>query len=128
MNKYYPDRWLVLKLTDSRNVDHFRVFGVWYGGYATGDNWRMNSGIESVEREGDSYIFYGSSGSQYVCHEESYGTSMYGYDAIGSLRRNNPEVTIEELPEDTDFLKLGLSDLNERAEVGSDDRDSVENS
>lgn len=33
----------------------------------------MNSGITSVEKDGDYFIFCGASGSIYKCHEECYG-------------------------------------------------------
>ena len=32
----------------------------------------MNSGITRAEKEGDYFLFYGSSGSCYKCHKNSY--------------------------------------------------------
>ena len=64
---YAPDKWLILKIS---GIDpHYKVFGVWAGGYLYGDSWRMNSGIVR-STDGDEFInFYGSSGSCYSCNK-----------------------------------------------------------
>lgn len=101
---YTPDNWVVVKIGGSD--PHYRVLAGWSGGYATGDSWRANSGIVKVEKTEDGYYnFYGSSGSVYHCHEESY-----------TLRKNNSYVwdawkeqlgdKVQLMSEDTDWLNM----------------------
>ena len=68
-----PDRWLLIEQGDIH-----KVFASWLGGYLDSDSWRMNSGIESVEVDGDYFLFHGFSGSIYKCHKDNYGTTRYG--------------------------------------------------
>jgi hypothetical protein len=68
---YTPENWMLVKITGTD--PHYRVFGSWRGGYAQGDSWRLNSGITSVEEDGDYYVFKGHSGSEYICHKKGYG-------------------------------------------------------
>lgn len=68
---YSPDGWAIIKINGTD--PHYRIFGGWRGGYTTGDNWRLNSGITGVTEEGDYYIFKGHSGSEYHCHKKGYG-------------------------------------------------------
>jgi hypothetical protein len=70
---YEPEEWLIVKI--SSKDPHYRVFGSWRGGYVNGDSWRMNSGIKSVEKDGDYFIFHGASGSRYRCHKDTYGVN-----------------------------------------------------
>jgi len=79
---YEPDKWVLVKID---GIDpHYRVFGTWLGGYLNGDSWRMNSGVTSVEEEGDFYLFYGTSGSCYKCHKKSYGSSAFTSSVLAS--------------------------------------------
>jgi hypothetical protein len=105
---YNPDRWLVVKLTDTVNsISHYRVFATWRGGYLNGDSWRMNSGIASVTFEDDYYNFVGSSGSIYCCHKGYYGSTIYGESVLQSISKSSDgKFTIDVMPDDTDFLKL----------------------
>jgi hypothetical protein len=70
-----PDRWLII---DCGGDGLYKVFATWSGGYLDGDSWRLNSGIESVEEDGDYLLFHGHSGSIYKCHKDSYGTTAFG--------------------------------------------------
>lgn len=107
MNKYYPDRWLVVKISSSSG-SHYRVFGSWYGGFANGDSWKLNSGIESVELDSGKYLFKGSSGSVYCCDSSSYGIHSYGHGVLSGLIATSKESgsNIEILDESTDWLSL----------------------
>lgn len=98
MSEYKPDRWIVLKITNGEKVI-YKVMGGWYGGYLGSDSWRINSGITKVELDGDTYKFYGHSGSVYLCHKNNYGTTMLMSSVLPD--RNNVQV----LP-DSDFLTL----------------------
>jgi hypothetical protein len=81
---YYPDKWVVVKVSSDKGT-HYRVFATWSGGYLQGDSWKLNSGIERVEVDGDTYNFIGASGSSYFCNKNSYGTTLYGQSVLTSL-------------------------------------------
>jgi hypothetical protein len=101
---YNPDKWVVIKINGKE--PHYRVFGSWYGGFAGSDSWRMNSGIVSVESDEHTFKFSGSSGSVYNCHKRTYGTSGYSNAVLNDIMSRQPELDIEILPEDTDFMNL----------------------
>jgi hypothetical protein len=107
MNTYSPDKWQIVKLTHDGAV-HYRVFGVWYGGYTQGDSWKLNSGIVKAALKDEFYHFEGSSGSIYVCHKNTYGTSSYGFSVLSNLIEDSAKLDtdIEVLPEETNFLEL----------------------
>ena len=67
-NQYTPAEWCLVRIND----DLVKVFGSWRGGYISGDSWRINSGIEKVEEDGDYWLFIGYSGSVYTCHKDAY--------------------------------------------------------
>lgn len=104
---YYPDKWKMVKMTNRENGRvHYRIFGVWYGGYAGSDSWKMNSGVTRIEQDEHGYHFHGSSGSVYYCNKNTYGTSMYGHGILSHIIKNAQDVDIEEMPEDTDWMSL----------------------
>lgn len=71
---YTPHNWVIIKF---KGEDlHYRVLGGWSGGYLDGSSWRINSGIERHEYDGDYWYFYGTSGSCYKCYLDSYGIKM----------------------------------------------------
>lgn len=111
MNEYIPDRWQVVKIAAvESDVPVFRIFGTWYGGFVTGDSWRLNSGIEKIEDTGTSYAVYGSSGSIYRCFKGAEGMSMYTQGVFSSLKGQ-----IERsggIMEVVDIIETGL--LNEK--------------
>lgn len=80
---YTPDKWTLIKVNG--DTPHYRIFGSWYGGYAGADEWRLNSGVESVKEKGNFYVFEGTSGSIYKCHKEAYGISVYGMSAASNI-------------------------------------------
>lgn len=74
MSTYNPDRWVVLEFTTPTQTIQ-KVFAGWYGGFAHGDSWKLNSGITETRQETDFYEFDGYSGSTYRCHKNRYGMS-----------------------------------------------------
>lgn len=95
---YNPDKWSIIKVkTESETF--YKVFATWSGGYLDGDSWRMNSGIEEVTKDGEYYEFAGASGSVYRCHEEMYGTNMYGAGVMKSMLDKYPDM-LEVIQED----------------------------
>ena len=82
MNEYSPDVWVVLEFdTPELEVPTRKVFAGWYGGFAGGDSWKLNSGITEIRRDDEGwYEFDGYSGSTYHCHLNNYKMSglMHG--------------------------------------------------
>jgi hypothetical protein len=107
MTTYNPNRWLVVSVTQNTKT-HYRVFGVWGGGYLNGDSWKLNSGITKATLVDGVYHFEGSSGSVYECRQNSYGSSGYGWGILNSIIENSMKqgTLIQILEEDTDFLEL----------------------
>ena len=71
-NVQIPYQWVLLKLPNN----FYKIFAIWQGGYLKDFNWRINSGIKSVEQNEDYYFFCGYSGSIYKCKKESYGIGL----------------------------------------------------
>ena len=101
---YYPDNWVVLKITENEET-LYKVLGGWSGGYATSDSWRMNSGIIRVENTGLSWKFYGHSGSCYVCYKDHYHLRMNNMGIYNRLVKAFPD-TVEMMDKNTDWSKL----------------------
>lgn len=91
MSEYTPDKFVIIKITGD-NETFYRVFGSWGGGYLHGDSWRLNSGIERHEIDGDYINFIGSSGSVYRCYIQSEGVTGYTGSVLQQmLERTNIE-------------------------------------
>jgi len=76
MSTYVPDTWQILKLQRG-NETHYKVFAGWYGGYTSGDSWKLSSGIVSVKQYSDRYAFKNHSGSVYICYLACNTLSSY---------------------------------------------------
>lgn len=76
MTQYTPDRWVVITFdTDGVSID--KVLAGWYGGYVSGDSWKLSSGVSKVTEFSDRYEFDNVSGSVYVCYKCCMGFSAY---------------------------------------------------
>ena len=108
MNEYRPDKWVVIKITAPKYAPVYKVFACWYGGYAAGDSWKLNSGITKATLEGYVYSFEGSSGSVYQCHKDVYGTNSYGWGVLQDTIEKAKEagIDVEVLPEETNWLEI----------------------
>ena len=98
----------MLKFTHD-NKPVYKILAGWSGGYLHGDSWKLNSGCTKVEQDGDYYLFHGSSGSVYRVHKNSYRMSGYTAQIYASFKKQVEDaenVTMELLPDDTDFLEL----------------------
>lgn len=104
---YCPEEWVVFAL-DYPDETIYRVFGAWRGGFTTGDSWRVNSGIESVEVEGDFILFHGHTGSTYRCHKDAPEPGGWRGGVLVKLLGDVAEqgVPTKILPRDTDWLEL----------------------
>lgn len=110
-----PNKWIVVKITMGEET-FYKLFATWYGGYLDGDYWKMNSGIERVEEEGDYLKFFGQSGSCYEClnSEHSYGTNYYTQGVLDNMISRAAELgyQIEVMPSDIDWINF-LNSENE---------------
>ena len=101
MNKYKPDRWVVLEFVTAQETIR-KVFAGWYGGYAGSDSWKLNSGITETREKDGVFEFDGYSGSTYVCSSGNYGMSSYMYSVLQSWvaqakERTDVEINIIQL-------------------------------
>ena len=109
-NEYCPDKWCILKI--SHTDTFFKVFGAWSGSYLGCDSWRMNSGITEVIEDEDHYVFVGASGSEYKCHKEMYGNTIFGAGVLkGYIDKYGEVITI--MPED-DWYDAVMNNLIEQ--------------
>lgn len=109
MSKYTPDKWLIVKVTNTeKNESHYRVFASWYGGYLGSDSWKLNSGITKVTEAGDYYFFDGASGSTYNCRKGCYGANGYGSGVLSQLIKDSAErgILIAVLEENVNPMEL----------------------
>jgi hypothetical protein len=103
MTEYTPDNWVVIHIKGDN--PHYRVLAGWSGGYTQGSSWKLNSGITRVEFNDPYYEIYGSSGSCYICHKESYCLRMNNAYIWNSLQEKYGE-NVELLEEDNDWLNF----------------------
>lgn len=100
-NTYVPDNWVIIKVTG--DDPHYKVLAGWSGGYTQGTSWRMNSGITDHNLEGDHWYFYGSSGSVYKCHVDSYGLKMNNVYVWNALKERHGDIV--SLLDDQEWVK-----------------------
>ena len=105
---YFPDNWVILKIKEGKGTFPFyKVLAGWSGGYLDGDSWRMNSGITRITGDEDYLKFWGSSGSCYVCHKDTYRLTMAISGVYNSLKENEAfEGQITLMPEDTEWWEI----------------------
>ncbi len=107
--EYRPDCWVVFRV-DNPELEKpiYKVFGGWYGGFAGGDSWKINSGITKVEQDENHYYFSGSSGSVYAVHKNNYKMSGYMMSVWGNFMKQLEGSTtkFEILEENTNFMNL----------------------
>lgn len=109
MTDYTPDYWQVLKIeNDGETI--LKVFGTWVGGFTTGESWKLNSGITSVDVTEKVITFHGFSGSKYVVpnSDSVYRTTAYSHSVIEQMKKNADKAgaSIEVMPFDTDWSSL----------------------
>jgi hypothetical protein len=97
VNSYTPDRWEVVKLfSEEHNVSTKKILCSWYGGYLTGDSWKLSSEISSIASFDDRHEFTTESGSRYVCYFGARGVSGIMSGIIRSIEDNGVAVEILE--------------------------------
>jgi len=107
---YYPDKWVVIKITPKSGEVCYKVFATWLASYLGSESWKLNSGITKCEfsSEDTMYEFHGHSGSVYYCHKRSYGTSSWTMGVLSTFIQRSEAAgnKIEILPEDIDWLNM----------------------
>ena len=110
----WPDAWSVMKIiyTDDNHQEavQYRLLCGWIGGFAVGDEWRLNSGIVSVELNDDVYIFRGKSGSTYQCHQKAYSVISIMNDGISQVERMSDVLSFDILS-DCDWENFDFSEV-----------------
>jgi len=86
--EYTPDTWVKVKIEVEGKPDLFKIVGGWSGGYADGDNWRVNSGVVKTEEFDDYYLFHGHSGSVYKCYKQSEGVRYSISGVLASMTKS----------------------------------------
>lgn len=100
MVTYNPDNWAIIEIKVGMGKGRKLLAG-WSGGYATGDSWRLSSGITNIVIDGEFVNIYNVSGSIYICHREREFMSMYMQEIYQGFLDSKPDnATIE-------ILKLG---------------------
>jgi hypothetical protein len=82
MNNYSPNRWIIVGYNN-----HFKVLGGWSGGYLDGDSWRLSSGLQKIEEDGDYYLMHNYSGSVYKCHKEAEGVNIASSGILSKIEK-----------------------------------------
>lgn len=106
-----PDKWCVVRIVNDGEVV-YKLLMSWYGGYLDGDRWRMNSGIQYIELEGDFYLMTGYSGSVYKCHKTAYGmngvaTGVYN-NMVEAVKNNSNRYAVSIMDDSINWLELEL--------------------
>jgi len=70
---YIPDAWVVITIKDKDKEPIYKILSGWYGGYTTGDSWRLSSGIIKYTEFENYYKIINLSGSVYDCFKRRYG-------------------------------------------------------
>ena len=102
MSEYMPDNWIVLKIDVEDHPVLYKILAGWSGGYLDGDYWRMNSGITRVVETENTWEFYGSSGSCYVCHKGQYRLRLNNSGIYTRLKKTYGDGVMM-MDEDTDW-------------------------
>lgn len=80
MNTYYPDKWVMLKITSRAHGVIYKILASWYGGFAGSNSWKLSSGTAGAFQDPNTpevILFPQESGSTYACHKSIYGMSGY---------------------------------------------------
>jgi len=101
---YYPDNWVVLKLSTEYDT-MYKLLAGWSGGYLDGDSWRINSGITRCEMYEDMLAFYGETGSCYYVHKDTYRLSMATAGIYDQIKMHYGEI-VTMLEADADWLNI----------------------
>lgn len=108
MNDYNPDVWVIIKIKNEKETVYKLLCG-WYGGFARGDEWRLNSGISKWKDAGVQYGYeiHGYSGSVYTVHascERFSGLTLSIFNNFKASAEEHSAATVEHILFE-DFIK-----------------------
>jgi hypothetical protein len=112
MSTYTPDRWVLVELKTADGERIHKVLASWYGGFASGDSWKLSSGTDKIIDHGDHYELPQCSGSTYILHKGAYGMSGYTSSVLAGFEKQLAESntgTITVLDEDLSTVQLETS-------------------
>jgi hypothetical protein len=90
MSTHTPNKWLVIQMGDVK-----KVLGGWSGGYLDSDNWRLSSGVKSIEEDGEYYLIHNHSGSVYNCRKGSEGVTSLSSSILEQIKKKCKEDDVE---------------------------------
>lgn len=65
-----PDIWIFVEISNPASSEiTYKVLAGWYGDFARGSNWKLNSGITEIIEHEEYYEVLGASGSSYTCYK-----------------------------------------------------------
>lgn len=118
-NLYTPDRWIMLRITNSEGT-FYKILSSWYGGYGGSNSWKLSSGTVSAKKYDIYTEFTQHSGSTYKCYNVDYGMSTYTESVLMSWLPNVPRgVTIQVMPESTLFDQLDYGTFLDQLDYGT---------
>lgn len=98
MTTYNPHSWVMLHMKTETEEFH-RVFAGWYGGFARGDSWKMNSGVQQIKEDAEFYDVLGVSGSIYQLPKVCEKMSAYQMSVLNDFQaRYESKATIVVVP------------------------------
>lgn len=106
---YNPDSWAIVLIESEKHGKIYKVLASWYGGFTSGDSWKLSSGIESVSFDGERYTMPQSSGSVYELHKGNVHISGIMGGVFASFAR--------EAEESEGAFTIKIIDLEELLEV-----------
>lgn len=97
MSVYTPDCWKIIKITpkDSTIKPYFRILASWGGSYLYGASWKISSGIETFNKNGEYYYSDQNSGSIYKLHESAERMSGIMQSILGAVEQDSKQIKVE---------------------------------
>lgn len=80
----YPDKYVVVEITDQTHGTFRKILGSWHGGYLGSDSYRLSSAIKEFSETEDSYEFITET-SMYVCKKNSHGMNLIATSVYANL-------------------------------------------
>ena len=77
---YTPDKWVIVDTGETK-----KVFATWFGGYLSGESWKLSSGTLEIKDCGDYWELPQHSGSVYKLFKDSEGTTGWSAGVLGNL-------------------------------------------
>lgn len=92
---YNPDNWVIVKFNSKEHGSAYKVLGGWSGGYLDGDSWRLSSGLNDIEEDGEYYLMHNHSGSVYKCHKDGNGMGYLSANQYNIMKKQVEEAGAE---------------------------------